>query len=537
MESPQPEDRAPATIPAFLRYAVLGLGVLYFLLYLYVALGRMSYPHELEWMEGEAVNLVQRVLDGKDLYVEPSIEFVPAIYPPLYFYVSAAVSKVVGAGFLPLRLVSFVSSIGCLALIFCFVRRETGHPLHGFLSAALFAAAYHPSGAWFDIGRVDSFFLVLLLGGVYLARSGSSAPSLCAAAVLVALSFLTKQTALFVAAALGVYCILAKSGYRKAIFLCVFVLVAGGATLLLNRLSDGWYWFYVYELPRQHTIDYEAMVRFWSKDICRCMAIAFGVAMLYPVLRLLQARRDDVIFFGLFLCSMLAVSWATRFHARGYANVLMPAYAAIAVYFGLGVHLILSHAAGPRGAPATPSEGGEPGRANVLGIFVYVLAAIQFASCYYSPTPEIPTASDVQAGRDVVKLVKGIEGEVFVPTYSVLPALAGRNTYAHAMSIYDVLRSKPSEKRRKLALDLNRALIAEPIFAAVILDHRGWRLIVGDDLPVLKRALNARYEFKGSVVEDEKAFWPRVGVKRRPSFLYVLRKPKPGQRRRHKIAP
>jgi 4-amino-4-deoxy-L-arabinose transferase-like glycosyltransferase len=57
------------------------------------------------------VDHVLRVLSGQKLYVQPSLEFVPFIYPPLFVYLSAMVSMVTGVGFEPLRLVSFVSSL------------------------------------------------------------------------------------------------------------------------------------------------------------------------------------------------------------------------------------------------------------------------------------------------------------------------------------------------------------------------------------------------------------------------------------------
>ena len=47
---------------------------------------------------------VSRLLAGKALYVPPSIDFVPLIYPPLFFYASALIAKIIGLGFGALRL-------------------------------------------------------------------------------------------------------------------------------------------------------------------------------------------------------------------------------------------------------------------------------------------------------------------------------------------------------------------------------------------------------------------------------------------------
>ena len=66
-------------------WSLLTLLVLGFLtLLLVVGLSRIGYPYELEWMEGGSLQNVQRVVGGESIYVEPSIDFVPFLYTPLY---------------------------------------------------------------------------------------------------------------------------------------------------------------------------------------------------------------------------------------------------------------------------------------------------------------------------------------------------------------------------------------------------------------------------------------------------------------------
>ena len=75
---------------------IMALAALYPLAYVAIALTRMGYPFELEWMEGGVVDHVRRILDGHPLYVEPTLGFTPFIYPPLYFYAAAFVSRLMG---------------------------------------------------------------------------------------------------------------------------------------------------------------------------------------------------------------------------------------------------------------------------------------------------------------------------------------------------------------------------------------------------------------------------------------------------------
>ena len=70
----------------FLRYALISFGILFVLLYIIIALIRIRYPFELEWIEGALVDHVNWLLTGHKLYVQPSLDFVPYFYTPLYFY-------------------------------------------------------------------------------------------------------------------------------------------------------------------------------------------------------------------------------------------------------------------------------------------------------------------------------------------------------------------------------------------------------------------------------------------------------------------
>src|ERR1700722_18058099 len=125
-------------------------------IYLWVALHRVGYPFEIDWMEGGSVELGGRGLAGHSLYTAPSVTFVGWTYPPLYYWLAAALAKVIGLGFLPLRLVSLIASLAAMGALAFTVIRETGNRTAGLVAAGLFAATFQISGSWFDTGRVDS---------------------------------------------------------------------------------------------------------------------------------------------------------------------------------------------------------------------------------------------------------------------------------------------------------------------------------------------------------------------------------------------
>lgn len=253
--------------------------------YLYVAVSRMSFPFALEWVEGSSFVQVSRILAGKPLYVRPSFDFVADIYAPLYFYVSAAASLLLGGGFLPLRLVSFLSSLVILFIIADLVRKQSGSTLAGFLGAALFSATFALTGYWFDVGRVDTLTLALLLLSAYLLfMDGPVSCGLGGAAL--ALSCLTKQTFLALAGVLALFALLPprRNGF-------IFLGTAAGltivATLALNRISEGWYLYYLFELPshvplnRDSAYLAESALRTLQGDAVRPLPMAVLLGIVY----------------------------------------------------------------------------------------------------------------------------------------------------------------------------------------------------------------------------------------------------------------
>jgi len=234
----------------FALFVSVGAALIQFGRFLFIALSRITYPFTLEWMEGGSFVQVSRILARQPLYVRPSFEFIPQIYPPVYFYISALVDTLLGNGFLSLRLVSIISTLGILYLIFILVRQQTKSHLAGILAAGLFCGTYQLSGYWFDIARVDSLALAFLLLSVFLLLKDKPTASLLGG-IFLALSCFTKQTMLIVAVVLAIYCILPPRR-NNIIFIGTALLGYLGGTLLLDWLHEGWYSYYIFHLPGRH---------------------------------------------------------------------------------------------------------------------------------------------------------------------------------------------------------------------------------------------------------------------------------------------
>ncbi|HEY0870658.1 MAG TPA: glycosyltransferase family 39 protein, partial [Acidothermaceae bacterium] len=307
-------------------------------LYVFTAFHRMRFRFELEWMEGGILEHVKRVLSGKTVYPAPSVDFAAFIYNPLYYYVAAPFCAVFGLAMFPLRLVSFLASVVSFLLLCLSVKKHTGKLLAGVLATGLFAGTFAASGAWFDLARIDSLGLALVLAAGYLLigprdRPGDvSGRALIASGALAALAILTKQSAAFVVPVLLLRAFTIGRFRGAALFGGALLLPLGFAVLALQIQSHGWYWYYAFQLPSTHTIaGREPLVLdFWRYELFAALPIAATTALLeLCCLPITGASRNW--FVPAFAVTLVLVSYVTRLHMGSYTNDLMPAHAGLAI--------------------------------------------------------------------------------------------------------------------------------------------------------------------------------------------------------------
>jgi hypothetical protein len=484
---------------AWLRSGVFVAGAGFVALFAITALLRLRHHAELEWMEGAMLDVVLRVQGSKPLYVAPSIDYVPFIYPPLYFYVSAGACVLFGSGLFALRLVSFVSALGCMAIAFRFVQRETRDNAAASASAGLYAATFAAGGAWFDLARIDSLFLCLLLAALYALRFVSGCAGQIGGGVLLALAFATKQLALPIALPMLVFAVCCGRRW----FAAAAVLSGAGMTWALDRLNGGWYTYYVFAVPARHALSFEHMGELLRADLLGVLPIAaaFGVAWLCNAFgRTAPASGRDRAFYACMLGAMLCGSMLARVHVGGAVNAMHPVYAAIAIVFGLAL------SASWRGQPDM-RRGARP-RACVVLTGLLLLA--QFYLLAYDPRAFIPARGDDAAAARLLARVRALPGDVLVPLHGFVSSAAGKPAYAHEMAVHDLYRSGIAWQRWKQIDDALDRSLRSGRFAAVLVDGDGWHAA----------ALRAAYR-REPLAPSESPAWPLTGMRTRPSALYV----------------
>jgi 4-amino-4-deoxy-L-arabinose transferase-like glycosyltransferase len=491
-----------------LRACMVLFSLYYVAIFLFIAGSRISYPFDLEWMEGGVLEHVIRVLDGKSIYVRPSFTFTPFLYTPLYYYVCAPVLALFGGGLSALRAVSASATILTFAFLYLIVRASTKDRGAAFIAVGVFAATFVVAGAWFDIARVDSLYLCLLACGLWLIARAEPRDFL--AGLCFGLAFLTKQTALFVFLPLGAARVFTERGLSRLYCVLGFGLIAGLGSLALNVATHGWFFFYVFQLPRTHNLVSDSVISFWRTDIFQNVPFIVAAAIYRltrgPADRALALRWAAAIGF-------LGSVWLSRLHVGGFSNVLLPGFFVLAWMTGEAV--AGDSACTTRSEPTQSALTNAPGP----GFFATVLVLLHLGFLFYLPTPHIPTAADREAGMALVDRLAKLDGPVLVPFHVHLARLAGKSTAAHEMAIWDVLRGNDRKVASKLEQDVRSSLRSKH-YAAIVLDREWW-----------PGEVNRGYQKDNKPpVSAPDIFFGRTGIRTRPESFYVPKKKAVAQR-------
>jgi dolichyl-phosphate-mannose-protein mannosyltransferase len=453
--------------PRAVRLAAALLGLAAIVTYLVTALMRLGYPFPLEYLESNSLVEVRRILGGRPLYAAPAVGYVPDGYPPLYFAASAAAASVLGLSYLPLRLVSVVSSLACFAVLGRLVQRETASAAAGTAAAGLLAATYFVTDTWFDVARVDSLFVALSVAALAAARRMRRPRGAVAAGLLLAAAFLTKQSGL--AEGVAVLTALAAGPRRRlaGTAALTYGAVLAISTLALGLASRGWYVHYVFVLMTEHTLNHAAFGQFWTVRLLPVLGLA--CCALIP-----GARRIPLVLAA--GCGALVVeSYAALVHSGGSVNDLLPAYLAVALLAGLALGdrpggLVSAGAdrlARARVAGWRPGQVRRWAAATAAALVLAQLAVLVNGS---HPGRAVPTSADRAAGWRLAAGMRAFGGAIAVPSDPGLDLLAGLPAVAHQGAADDVLRASGVAGRASFRSSAARAVAARR-FSAIVTEN------------------------------------------------------------------
>lgn len=367
---------------------------------------RAIYPFPIDGIEPGAIQEVRRVLAGQPIYVAPDLGYVPFIYGPVDFFASALFALGSGSALMGLRLVSLLASLGSIALVVAFVRRETGTWLVGVVGGGVLAGCGPLVDFAMDNGRMDALFVFLLLASTYAARiaiepAAGWRSGVCSGA-LMGLALLTKQSGLPVTAAFVVLFALVRRGQLAAF--CVSLMAVCGVTVgLLVAQSGRWPLFYLWELPRRHEIWRELILRIFP-DVLSRFTLPLVVGPFYFLGRVLAGDRRRLSFYAAMTIGFVGTSWTSYSNIGGARNVLLPAYAVLAILFALGVNEALSRLPGD-------------GQTRPIRGYIFAVAIAQLLVLMYNPRLIVPYSSDRWDGERLTATLAALPGPIFAGSY------------------------------------------------------------------------------------------------------------------------
>jgi hypothetical protein len=439
----------------------------------------LDYPYPRPGSEGLILYETLLVKNGGDIYAPITPDrFISGPYPPVYYWLAALVlpdslpdfssPNSVTSIFTPGRIISLLATIVAALSVAALVilarpRRGKRGLLVGAVGGVIAGAtllAMPQVMVWATRFRGDMLMIALTaLGLVCVAAGSRSVPAttrmwawLGGGAVLFAIAFYTKQTALAGPIAAALY--LLVRNWRMALKWCVVMFVAVLVPFALLEIATG-NWFYLkmvtyHSLPiRTLTLERLLQFAFWE-DEWPVILLALGY-LVYAVARVLSDMRgkrpakasgqaesapesSETSIIPFFLLAALITLPTGAVVGADHNHLLMPGLAVAA-----GVGALAAYLLGRLTSEEVEVLAGDARRgwgANgfyAVGALAAVLLASYFLltseqSSWYNPDLQMPSAQQQEQLRKIVENVHENPGTAFFSDDPGVLALAGKTT-------------------------------------------------------------------------------------------------------------
>ncbi|HYM20651.1 MAG TPA: hypothetical protein VEW28_06570 [Candidatus Kapabacteria bacterium] len=443
----------------YANIAVVLLSIVAIVVFLLVAIPRFLYPYEVQWMEGSMLDHISRIFSGHSLYSQPSINFVPWLYTPCYYYAATLVCSLTGLSFVAARIPSLIATLGVIILLAWVVRKETRSSIFTIAAVGLYLASYVKTELIMLSARVDPLFTFFVLASAVTLYYSRNARNVIFGAGLFVLCLFTKQTgiALLPFFAFGLY---RKSGWRQCFqFTIVCIVATLIILLLLNYFSNGWFSYYALQIPRAgkgQTLDWWFAIQgFVVYIVLRSWPIAIGLLALVGAQKIFLRSQHQVSrpveFFGIFFLGTTVVGFGGILNQGGGHNVFLPLAAATAVFLPLMMNDKLVTHWLPR-----------------FGQWLLPIQLLLLISYPWSAKENVVSNEDAYNQEMFFHYVQSLQGEVWVPFHGFTWQMTGRKMYADYNAIRDVLLVG-DRNARNLESELDSALV-----------HHQWQYILSD---------------------------------------------------------
>jgi len=392
---------------------------------LYVWMQHLSFPLNLEAMELTVLQHLQRLMDGLPLYVDPSSEFIPLAYAPLYYYLSVPFAKLFGASLFTLRLVAVLGAIGSGVVIFFAVKEQTRSIWWSVMAVGLFAAAYRVMDTYLDNAHSDSWLLFCVLLGCYLIEKKSSRATDVVGVLILITSFWLKQHGALFAIG-GVLYLTWRDGIAKAWLYWILALLLGPILYALapSLIFGPLFHYYTLTVPSHWSeLNFDAIKRFAGFIVKNYFFLA-GIGVVTPVVLLWKKLEKINIWFFMLPFAMLS-GFMGALDPGSNNNVFIPMGVWFIVTGALGLYLLAEHF----------------GAITRWALHLIVVGA-SFSLFYYQPNSVVVSPKADDAYQDLVIYLNSLDGEVYAPWLGPLESGYEFSPTVHWVPMEDLIRGQ-----------------------------------------------------------------------------------------------
>lgn len=456
---------------------------------------RLRYPYDIEWMEGGMLVHALRARQGLGLFVPPSADFIPYIYPPLYPWLIGALGEpdyVLGRG------LSLFGTVLAMAAAVWAARREGAPWGLAAGAAALYLCTYDESGTFMDLVRADALAVGFAAWSLTLARVGS-APAVVASGLLLVAAWLTKHNLALFGLPVVLWLWRVHGQRRAGQFVAASVVPALLLTGALQWATDGYFLTYLVGVPGSHPLVGERALKTFTEELPLSLRWTNAAMLAVGVLGLATRRLGPGAAYWAGVVAVAAGAGVLmRAHHGGFINVLMPA------------HWVLAAAgAGALGA-AVRASGTHPA---AVALAAALVAAQVKTGAWTEDKRYRPTERDIEAGEQVIAAIAAVDGEVFAPQFPWYPVLAGKQPSVPLISLWDI-----DHKRGPL--------YQEPSVVELALGERRWAAVLVGTKEI-RHGIKEYYTPGPKLNIPAGAFNTRTGWQVKPKELWIPRLPEP----------
>lgn len=272
-------------------WSLIIFSLFFTLSFMVISLYRIGVKFNMGPFEDMSLHVSLQILQGKLPYLDATVYYIPAIYAPFYFYLSAFFIKIFGVSLFSIRLPSLISVLLYIPIIYLLGKKllikssRKENILFTTISFGLFLSSYYLTDLWIDLAKVDALFIFLLLLTLFSQFKSTENqkiyPVIFLAIVSVAIA-LTKQTGILLFPLTIVIYILLRE-YKKAFyFLFVYLLFFSGLVFFFELNPDSRFLEYNFIIPMNHTLSSKGVALEFFKTIAPLAII--GIIGLFIIL-------------------------------------------------------------------------------------------------------------------------------------------------------------------------------------------------------------------------------------------------------------